>query len=44
MRVSGWMFYNAEPQEQLMQLRGTMWEIHPVTRIEVWKDGGWVPF
>lgn len=41
-RVSGWMFYNAEPQEELMQLRGTMWEIHPVTKIEVWKDGGWV--
>jgi hypothetical protein len=42
LRVSGWMFYNAEPQEELMQLRGTMWEIHPVTKIEVWKDGDWV--
>jgi hypothetical protein len=22
--------------------RGTIWEIHPITKIEVWKSGAWV--
>lgn len=41
-RVSGWMFYDSERQDELARLRGTLWELHPVTKIEVWKDGSWV--
>ncbi len=32
-----------EHQKDMVEkgLRSTLWEIHPVTKIEVWKDGQW---
>ena len=40
-RVSGWLFYDPEHPDQIGRTRGTLWEIHPVMRIEAWKNGHW---
>jgi len=40
-RISGWAFYYPEHSDELGKTRGTLWEVHPVTRIEVWIGGGW---
>ena len=42
-RVSGWLLLDQEHPEQLAKTRGTLWEIHPVLRIEVQRDGRWMP-
>jgi len=41
-RVSGWLMLDPEHPEQLGKTRGTLWEIHPVMKIEVWRDSVWV--
>ncbi|HEU4563670.1 MAG TPA: hypothetical protein VFS05_03435 [Gemmatimonadaceae bacterium] len=41
-RVSGWLFFDPEHPDQIGKTRGTLWEIHPVTRIEVQRGGRWV--
>jgi hypothetical protein len=41
-RISGWTFFDTEHRNHLGTFRMTLWEIHPVTRIEVLKDGVWV--
>jgi hypothetical protein len=41
-RISGWLMLDPEHANQVGQFRGTIWEIHPITKIEVWKNGGWV--
>ena len=41
-RVSGWLMYDPEHPEQLNQTRGTLWEVHPITQIEVQQQGRWV--
>jgi hypothetical protein len=41
-RVSGWLLFDPAHRNHLGRYRRTLWEIHPVTRIEVWQDGGWV--
>lgn len=43
-RISGWVFYDAEHPELLGKTRVTSWQIHPVTRIEVWSNGAWKEF
>lgn len=40
-RISGWAFYNPEHPNEFGKTRGTLWEVHPVTKIEVWSGGGW---
>jgi hypothetical protein len=40
-RVSGWLMLDPEHPEQLGKTRGTLWEIHPVMKIEVWSDSTW---
>lgn len=41
-RISGWLFYDPEHPDQIGQTRGTIWEIHPVTDMEVLDNGAWV--
>jgi len=41
-RVSGWTLLDPEHGAQVGRYRSTLWEIHPITRIEVFKDGQWV--
>jgi hypothetical protein len=43
-RVSGWLMLDPEHPEQLRKTRGTLWEIHPVMRIEVLRDSAWISF
>lgn len=40
-RMSGWMMWDSEHPDQVGETRGTLWEIHPIHRIEVWSDGAW---
>jgi hypothetical protein len=43
-RISGWLMLDPEHQKDMVEkgLRSTLWEIHPITKIEVMKDGTWV--
>jgi len=40
-RISGWLLLDQEHPEQLGKTRVTLWEIHPVLKIEVWSGGKW---
>ncbi|MBI3825602.1 MAG: hypothetical protein HY294_06385 [Candidatus Rokubacteria bacterium] len=40
-RVSGWLMLDQDHPEQLRKTRGTLWEIHPVTAIEIFSAGQW---
>ena len=42
-RISGWLLFDQDHPEQLGKTRGTLWEIHPVMRIEVMRNGQWRP-
>src|SRR5208283_5455142 len=41
MRISGWVTWDEELPEQLGIDRATLWEIHPIHKIEVWSNGKW---
>ena len=41
-RISGWLFFDPAHRSHLGRYRQTLWEIHPVTQIEVWQGGRWV--
>jgi hypothetical protein len=42
-RISGWLMLDPEHQDMINKgLRSTLWEIHPVTKIELWDNGQWV--
>jgi hypothetical protein len=39
---SEYVFYDPDHANHLRRYRATMWELHPVTRIEVFRAGAWV--
>lgn len=41
-RVSGWLMFDPEHRNHLGKYRVTLWEIHPITKIEVYVNGEWV--
>ena len=41
-RVTGFLFYDPDHANHLGRYRKTMWELHPVTRIELFVGGAWV--
>jgi len=43
-RVSGWLLFDPSHANHLAKFRSTLWEIHPITKIEVWvvEDEKWV--
>ena len=41
-RFSGWLLFDPEHKNHLGRFRQTLWEIHPIIKIEVSKDGEWV--
>jgi hypothetical protein len=41
-RISGWLMYDSEHVNVIGTQRATVWEVHPITRIEVQKNGQWV--
>jgi hypothetical protein len=40
-RVTGFLFYDPFHPEHLNRYRRTLWEIHPITRIEFFQNGVW---
>src|SRR5712692_2514012 len=40
-RISGWLMLDQEHPEQVDKTRTTLWEIHPILKIEVWTGGQW---
>jgi uncharacterized protein YgiM (DUF1202 family) len=41
-RISGWLMYDSEHIGVIGTQRATVWEIHPITKIEVQRNGQWV--
>jgi len=41
-RISGWLMLDPDHRNHLNRFRSTLWEIHPITRIEVWKENQWI--
>jgi Bacterial SH3 domain len=41
-RISGWLMYDSEHVGEIGTHRATVWEVHPITRIEVQQNGEWV--
>lgn len=41
-RISGWLMYDSEHVGAIGTQRATVWEVHPITRIEVQQNGQWV--
>src|SRR5438128_178317 len=40
-RISGWLMMDPEHPNDIGKTRGTIWEIHPITKIEVEQNGDW---
>lgn len=40
-RISGWLMLDPDHPEQLGKTRGTLWEIHPIMKIELQRNGRW---
>jgi hypothetical protein len=40
-RISGWLMFDPEHRNHLGRYRATLWEIHPITDIEMWRAGRW---
>jgi hypothetical protein len=40
-RVTGWLMWDQEHGDEVGKSRGSLWEIHPVTKIEVYTGAGW---
>lgn len=41
-RISGWLMYDSEHVHAIGTQRATVWEVHPITKIEVQNSGQWV--
>ncbi len=41
-RISGWLMYDLEHINVIGTQRATVWEVHPITKIEVQDNGQWV--
>ena len=41
-RITGWTFLDPEHSNHLGRYRSTLWEIHPITKIEVKQGNRWV--
>lgn len=41
-RITGYLFYDPSHKNHLDRFRATMWETHPITRIEIFREGAWV--
>ena len=42
-RVYGWLFFDPEHPEDIGVTRSTLWEIHPVMKIDVLQGDHWLP-
>jgi hypothetical protein len=37
-RISGWLLFSPQHTNHLKKYRSTLWEIHPITKNEVWDN------
>ncbi len=42
LRISGWLMLDPEHRNHLAKYRSTLWEVHPITRIEAFDGTRWV--
>ena len=42
-RVTGWLMWDEEHPDEVGKSRGTQWEVHPVTMVEIFQNGTWQP-
>ncbi|MBI1745236.1 MAG: hypothetical protein HYR55_01450 [Acidobacteria bacterium] len=40
-RISGWLMWDEDHPEQIGLSRGTLWEVHPIHKIEYFSGGRW---
>ena len=40
-RVSGWILWDEDHPEELGKSRASLWEVHPLTKFEVFSGGSW---
>ncbi len=40
-RVAGWLMWDEEHGDEVGKSRGSQWEIHPLTKLEVFEKGEW---
>ena len=43
-RISGWLLYDFEHTGVIGTQRASVWEVHPITKIELKQNGNWVDF
>jgi len=41
-RITGWLLYDWEHIDVIGSQRATVWEVHPITKIEVMQNRTWV--
>ncbi len=41
-RISGWLFFDPEHPDHIGKYRITLWEVHPIMQIEVYRNGQWI--
>jgi hypothetical protein len=41
-RISGWLMLDPKHPEMIGDYRHTLWEVHPITKLEVMQGGAWV--
>lgn len=41
-RITGWLMLDPDHRNHLNRYRFTLWEIHPITRIDIFQGGQWV--
>lgn len=41
-RISGWLLYDFEHVNAIGTQRASVWEVHPITKIEIQRNGRWV--
>jgi hypothetical protein len=40
-RITGWLMYDSEHTGEIGSARATVWEVHPITKIEIQVNGAW---
>jgi hypothetical protein len=40
-RITGWLLWDQDHGSEVGRSRATLWEIHPITKIEFVKNGRW---
>ena len=40
-RIAGWLLFDQDHLNEVSNSRATAWEIHPITKIEVFSGGEW---